>query len=89
VQYTAELLFRELWLRPGLASRDRSLVTVSALVAGGQVAQIPYHLGRAMDRGLTPAQVGELLTQLAFFAGWPHVFSALPVVKEVLQQRAR
>jgi 4-carboxymuconolactone decarboxylase len=52
VQYTGELLFKDLWLRPGLAPRDRSLVTVSALVASGQVAQIPYHLNRAMDNGL-------------------------------------
>jgi 4-carboxymuconolactone decarboxylase len=53
VQYTTDALFRDLWLRPDLAPRDRSLVTVSTLVAAGQVAQIPYHLGRAMDNGLT------------------------------------
>lgn len=54
VQYTTDLLFRNLWLRPALAPRDRSLVTVSALVASGHVAQITYHLNRAMDNGLTP-----------------------------------
>jgi 4-carboxymuconolactone decarboxylase len=78
VKYTADLLFREVWLRPGLAARDRSLVTVSALIASGQGAQVPYHLNRAMDRGLTKAQVSEALTQLAFYAGWPNVFTALP-----------
>lgn len=77
----------ELWKRPGLAPRDRSLVTVSALVASGQVAQIPYHLTRAMNNGLTPTEAGEMLTQLAFYAGWPNVFSALPVVKEVVDKR--
>lgn len=87
VQYTADLLFRDLWLRPDLAPRDRSLVTVSALIASGQVAQIPYHLTRAMNNGLTPAEAGEVLTQLAFYAGWPNVFSALPVVKEVMDKR--
>jgi hypothetical protein len=51
VQYTTDVLFRDLWLRPDLAPRDRSLVTVSALIASGQVAQIPYHLNRAMDDG--------------------------------------
>src|SRR5204862_7277399 len=56
VQYTTDVLFRDLWLRPDLAPRDRSLVTVSALIASGQVAQIPYHLNRAMDNGLTQAQ---------------------------------
>lgn len=87
VQYTADTLFRDLWLRPDLAPRDRSLVTVSALVAAGQVAQIPYHLGRTMDNGLTKEQAGEVLTQLAFYVGWPNVFSALPVFKEVLEKR--
>jgi 4-carboxymuconolactone decarboxylase len=89
VQYTTDVLFRDLWLRPGLAPRDRSLITVSALVASGQVAQIPYHLNRAMDNGLTQAQAGELLTQLAFYAGWPNVFSALPVFKDVFEKRAK
>jgi 4-carboxymuconolactone decarboxylase len=88
VQYTADILFRDLWLRPGLAPRDRSLVTVSALVASGQVAQVTYHLNRAMDAGLTRAQASEMLTQLAFYAGWPNVFSAMPVVKEVFAKRA-
>ncbi len=87
VKYTGEVLFRDLWLRPGLAPRDRSLVTVSALIASGQVAQIPYHLNRAMDNGLTKAQTSEVLTHLAFYAGWPSVFSALPVVKGVLEKR--
>jgi 4-carboxymuconolactone decarboxylase len=89
VQYTTDVLFRDLWLRPGLAPRDRSLVTVSALVAAGQVAQVPYHLGRAMDNGLTQAQAGEAITHLAFYAGWPNAFSALPVAKEVFEKRPR
>lgn len=87
VKYTTEALFRDLWLRPGLAPRDRSLVTVSALVASGQTAQINYHLNRAMDKGLTEAQAAEALTQLAFYAGWPNVFSAMPVFKDVFAQR--
>lgn len=87
VHYTAHALFRDLWLRPDLAPRDRSLVTVSALVAAGQVAQIPYHLGGAMDNGMTKEQAGEVLTHLAFYVGWPNVFSALPVFKDVLEKR--
>jgi 4-carboxymuconolactone decarboxylase len=89
VQYTTDLLFLDLWLRPGLAPRDRSLVTVSALIAAGQVAQVSYHLGRAMDNGLTQAQAGEAITHLAFYAGWPNAFSALPVAKEVFEKRPR
>jgi 4-carboxymuconolactone decarboxylase len=87
VQYTSDLLFRDLWLRPVLAPRDRSLVTVSALIAANQVAQIPYHLNRAMDNGLTRAEASEVLTHLAFYAGWPNVFSAIPVVKGVFEKR--
>jgi 4-carboxymuconolactone decarboxylase len=87
VQYTTDLLFKDLWLRPDLAPRDRSLVTVSVLIASGQVAQTPYHLNRAMDNGLTKEQASEVLTHLAFYAGWPNVFSALPVVKGVFDSR--
>jgi 4-carboxymuconolactone decarboxylase len=87
VQYTTDVLFRDLWLRPDLAPRDRSLVTVSALIANGQVAQISYHLNRAMDNGLTQTQAAEVVTQLAFYAGWPNAFSALPVVKDVFEKR--
>lgn len=89
VQYTTDVLFRDLWLRPALAPRDRSLVTVSALVATGQVAQVTYHLNRAMDNGLTQDQAAEVLTHLAFYAGWPNVFSALPVAKDVFEKRPK
>lgn len=87
VQYTTDVLFRDLWLRPDLAPRDRSLVTVSALIASGQVAQITYHLNRAMDNGLTQAQAAEVVTHLAFYVGWPNAFSALPVVRDVFEKR--
>lgn len=89
VQYTTKVLFRDLWLRPDLAPRDRSLVTVSALIANGQAAQINYHLNKAMDNGLTQAEAAEGVTHLAFYVGWPNVFSVLPVMKEVFEKRAR
>jgi 4-carboxymuconolactone decarboxylase len=86
-QFTTDVLFRDLWLRPDLAPRDRSLVTVSALIASGQVAQVSYHLNRAMDNGLTRAEASEAVTHLAFYAGWPNAFSAVPVVKGVFEGR--
>src|SRR5437879_13673787 len=89
VQYTTDVLFRDLWLRPDLVPRDRSLVTVSALIASGQVAQITYHLNRAMDNGLTQEQAGEVVTHLAFYGGWPNALSELPVVNGVLETRSR
>ena len=89
VHFTDELLFHDLWLRPDLAPRDRSLVTVSALIASGQVAQIPFHLNRAMDNGLTQAQAAEVLTHLAFYAGWPNAMSAVSVAKGVFESRPK
>lgn len=87
VQYTNELLFHDLWLRPDLAPRDRSLVTVSALVALGAFPQLTYHLNRAMDNGLTQAQASEVITHLAFYAGWPYAVSAVAVAKDVFEKR--
>ena len=87
VQYTTEVLFLDLWLRPDLAPRDRSLVTLSSLIALGQGAQLASHLNLGMDNGLTQAQASEALTHLAFYVGWPNVFSALPVAKEVFEKR--
>lgn len=88
VRDTAEVLFRDLWLRPDLAPRDRSLVTVSALIAAGQVEQIPYHLNRAMDNGLTREEASEVISHLAYYAGWPNAFSAAPVARAVFEQRS-
>ena len=87
VQYTTDPLFHDLWLRPALAPRDRSLVTISALIASGQVAQLSAHLNRAMDNDLTKSEASEALTHLLFYAGWPNVFSAIPVAKDVLEKR--
>lgn len=87
VQNTTDVLFRDLWLRPDLAPRDRSLITVAALIATGQVAQITFHLNKAMDNGLTTEQSGEVVTHLAFYAGWPNAFSAVSVVKDVIEKR--
>jgi 4-carboxymuconolactone decarboxylase len=88
VEYTTEYLFRDLWLRPDLAPRDRSLVTVAALIAAGQVAQIMFHLNRAMDNGLTQEEAAEAITHLAFYAGWPNAMSALPIAKEIFAKRS-
>lgn len=87
VKDTTDVLFHDLWLRPGLLPRDRSLVTVSALIANGQIQQIPPHLNRAMDNGLTRQQAAGVLSHLAYYAGWPNAFSAAPVFKTVFEQR--
>jgi len=89
VQDTTNVLFRDLWLRPDLAPRDRSLVTISALIASGQVAQLTSHLNKAMDNGLTQAEAAEVISHLAYYAGWPSAFSALPVAKDVFAKRPK
>jgi 4-carboxymuconolactone decarboxylase len=89
VQYTTDVLFRDLWLRPGLAPRDRSLVTISALTATGQVAQLTGHANIGMNNGLTQTEIAEAITHLAFYVGWPNVFSAMPVAKDVFDKRPR
>jgi 4-carboxymuconolactone decarboxylase len=88
-QFTTDPLFKDVWLRPDLSPRDRSLVTITSLMANGQVAQLAGHLTRALNNGLTPEQAGEVVTQIAFYAGWPNAFSAGPVVAEVLRSRAK
>ncbi len=89
VEFTRDVLFRDLWLRPALAPRDRSLVTVTALIANGHVAQVPFHLNRAMDNGLTREEAGEVIAHVAFYAGWPVAFSAVPVAKDVFEKRKK
>jgi 4-carboxymuconolactone decarboxylase len=86
--YTTNPLFKDVWLRPDLSVRDRSLVTITSLMANGQVAQLAGHLNRALDNGLTQEQAGEVVTQVAFYAGWPNAFSAGPVVAEVFKGRS-
>jgi 4-carboxymuconolactone decarboxylase len=89
VQYTTDVLFRDLWLRPDLAPRDRSLVTISALIANGQVAQLTGHIPIGMNNGLTQPEIAEAITHLAFYVGWPNAFSAMPVAKDVFEKRPR
>lgn len=89
LHFTNDVLFQDLWLRPALAPRDRSLVTISSLIASGQLGPFANHLNRAMDFGLTEAQASEAITHLAFYAGWPHAVSALPIAKGVFSKRPR
>ncbi|RYG35773.1 carboxymuconolactone decarboxylase family protein, partial [bacterium] len=74
------------WERPELSKRDRSLVTVSALIVNGNTEQLRGHLQRAKDNGLTEAELTEAITHLAFYAGWPRAMSAVTVAKEVFKK---
>ena len=87
VRYTNEVLFADLWRKADLTARDRSLITMALLIARGQAEQLPFHLNRAMDNGLTQTQAVEVITHLAFYAGWPRAMSAIPVAKTVFDAR--
>lgn len=84
---TNRVLFGDLWQRPDLSARDRSLITVSALIAIGQPEQLPFHANRAMDNGLSRAEVAEAAAHLGFYAGWPRTMSAVPVLERVFASR--
>lgn len=85
--YTTNVLFRDLWLRPTLSPRDRSLVTMAALITANLPAQIVFHINKAMDNGMSREQVAEVITHLAFYAGWPNAMNAANVAKDVFAKR--
>jgi 4-carboxymuconolactone decarboxylase len=85
-ELTDDVLFGDIWERPGLAKRDRSLVTVAALVALYRTNELPGHLRRALDNGVTQEELVELITHLAFYAGWPTAMTAMRIAKGVFAE---
>ena len=88
VDLTEKVLFGDIWERQGLSKRDRSLITVSALVAMNRTEQLPFHLRRALENGVTRDELVELITHLAFYSGWPTAMSAIRLAKETFQGNA-
>ena len=86
-ELTANVLFGDVWERPGLSKRDRSLITVAMLTALYRTGQVPGHINRALDNGVTKDEIGELITHVAFYAGWPTAANAARIIKEVYDQR--
>ena len=85
---TEKVLFGDIWERPGLSKRDRSVITVTALVAMNRTEQLPFHLRRALENGVTRDELVELITHLAFYSGWPTAMSAIRLAKEAFQGSA-
>lgn len=81
---TDSVLFGDIWERPGLSKRDRSLATVSALIALNRPEQLRSHLALAVQNGMTREELAEVITHLAFYAGWPSAVSAVSIAKDVL-----
>ena len=84
-ELTQQVLFGDIWERPGLCKRDRSLITVAALVALNRSEQLRFHLERALENGVTKDELIELITHLAFYSGWPTAMSAIQLAKEIFQ----
>lgn len=82
-ELTRQVLFGDVWERPGLAKRDRSLITVAALIALNRPEQLRFHLGKALENGLNKEELIEAITHLAFYSGWPTAMNAIKVAQEV------
>ena len=86
-ELTDDVLFGDVWARPGLSPRDRSLITVATLVALYRTGELKGHLGRALANGVTREELAELFTHLAFYAGWPCAVNAVRVAREVFAEQ--
>jgi len=84
--YTDNVLFGDVWECPGLSKRDRSLITVATLVTGYRTNELPHHLKRALDNGVTRDELVELITHLAFYAGWPAANTAVTIARRVFEE---
>ena len=87
IDLTDNVLFGDVWERKGLSKRDRSLITVAALVSMYRPEQLPGHLRRALVNGVTKDEIVELITHLAFYSGWPTAMSAGAVAKEIFDEK--
>ena len=83
----ANVLLGDVWERPGLSKRDRCLITVAALIALYRGPALPAVINRALDNGITKEEIGEIITHLAFYAGWPTAANAIGIAKQVFDER--
>src|SRR3954447_20587938 len=87
-KYVEGTLLGDVWNRPGLATRDRGIVTLAALIARNQTTELDHYLSLALDNGVKPREISEIMTHLAFYSGWDNAMVAVAVAREVLAQRA-
>jgi 4-carboxymuconolactone decarboxylase len=85
-RYTDEVLFGEVWQRSGLSPRDRSLITVASLISLYRINELPFHLRRALENGVTRDELAEVITHLAFYAGWPPASSAVGIARKIFEE---
>ncbi len=87
--YTNNVLFGDLWKRPNLSPRDRSLVTIASLISLYRHNELPFHLKRALENGVTRDEIAETITHLAFYGGWPVANTAIPVARKVFEETGK
>jgi 4-carboxymuconolactone decarboxylase len=85
-EITTDVLFGDVWNRPGLSPRDRSLITITCLISLYRSNELPFHLKRALDNGVTREEIAETLTHLAFYAGWPPASTAIAIARKVFEE---
>ena len=85
-QYTDDVLFGDVWERPGLKPRDRSVITVACLIALYRTNELPFHLKKALENGVTREEIIEMITHLAFYSGWPTASTALSIARKVFEE---
>jgi 4-carboxymuconolactone decarboxylase len=83
IDLTEKVLFGDVWERPGLSKRDRSLIVCATLISTYRPEQLKGHLQRALDNGVTKDEISEMITHLAFYAGWPAAMSAAAIAKDI------
>ena len=81
-----KVLFGDVWKNPALKPRDRSLVTITCLIAMYRINEMPFHINKALENGVTKDEIVEAVTQIAFYAGWPPAMTALPILKKVFEK---
>lgn len=86
---TDKVLFGDVWANPALSPRDRSLVTIASLITLYRTNEMPFHLKRALENGLTKDEIIETITHLAFYAGWPPAMTALQIVRKVIEETSK
>lgn len=85
--YNDEILFGEVWENPTLAPKNRSIITLSALISKGATEQLSFHFHRAKENGISKEEVSALITHLAFYVGWPNAWSAFNIAKEIYKEK--
>lgn len=88
-EISEKTLIGDVWERPGLSKRDRSLITVASHLARAKLQYLPQHMRKAMDNGVTAEELGELVTHLAFYASWPNANAAAEILAELLEDEDR